>query len=68
MDLVLGRFADARIGALSEAELDDYEQLLEIPDQPFFAWICGQESVPAEHDTPMFRALRAFHDSGEAMK
>jgi antitoxin CptB len=68
MDLVLGRFADAEIGQWSEAELDDYERLLEIPDQPLFAWVSGAEAVPADHDTPMFRALRAFHDSGEALK
>ena len=68
MDLVLGRFADARIASLSEAELDDYERLLEIPDQPFFAWVSGAEAVPAEYDTPMFRQLRVFHDSGEGVR
>ena len=65
MDLVLGRFADAQIAGWSEAELDDYERLLEIPDQPFFAWVSGAEPVPAEYDTPMFRRLRAFNNSGE---
>jgi antitoxin CptB len=64
MDLVLGRFADAQIAQLSEAELDDYERLLEIPDQPFFAWVSGAEAVPTEHDTAMFRRLREFHASG----
>ena len=44
MDLVLGRFADAQIADWSEAELDDYERLLEIPDQPFFAWVSGAEA------------------------
>jgi antitoxin CptB len=68
MDLVLGRFADAQIAQWSEPELDDYEQLLEIPDQLFFAWVSGAEPVPGEHDTPMFRRLRAFHDSGEAIR
>ena len=33
MDLVLGRFADAHIGTLSEAELDEYERWLDVPDQ-----------------------------------
>ncbi len=68
MDLVLGRFADAQIAQWSEAELDDYERLLEIPDQPFFAWVSGAEAVPAEHDTPMFRRLCEFNNSGEALK
>jgi antitoxin CptB len=68
MDLILGRFADAQIAQWSEAELDDYERLLEIPDQPFFAWVSGAEAVPAEYDTPMFRRLRAFHDRGEGAR
>jgi antitoxin CptB len=68
MDLVLGRFADAQIAQWSEPELDDYEQLLEIPDQLFFAWVSGAEPVPGEYDTLMFRRLRAFHDSGEAIR
>jgi antitoxin CptB len=68
MDLVLGRFADAEIARWSEVQLDDYERLLEIPDQPLFAWVSGAEAVPPDHDTPMFRALRAFHESGEGLK
>jgi antitoxin CptB len=68
MDLVLGRFADAQIAQWNEAELDDYERLLEIPDQPFFAWVSGAEAVPPEHDTLMFRRLRAFNNNGEALK
>jgi antitoxin CptB len=68
MDLVLGRFADAQIVQWNAAELDDYERLLEIPDQPFFAWVSGAETVPADYDTPMFRALCAFHRSGEGLK
>jgi antitoxin CptB len=68
MDLVLGRFADAQLSALSEAELDDYERLLEIPDQQFFAWVSGAETASAEYDTAMFRRLRDFHRDGSALK
>ena len=68
MDLVLGRFADAEIAQWNEAELDDYERLLEIPDQPFFAWVSGAEAVPTEYDTPMFRRLCGFHDRGEGAR
>ncbi len=48
MDLVLGRFADAQIAVLSDADLDEYERLLEIPDQQMFAWVSGAETTPAE--------------------
>jgi antitoxin CptB len=66
MDLVLGRFADARLASLSDAELDEYETWLEIPDQQIFAWVNGAEPAPAELDTALFRKLLAFHrESGE---
>jgi len=60
MDLVLGRFADTQIANLNDAELDEYERLLEIPDQQMFAWVSGTETTPADIDTAMFRRLRDF--------
>jgi antitoxin CptB len=64
MDLVLGRFADAQIGTLTDAELDEYERLLEIPDQQMFAWVCGTETVPADIDTALLRRVLASHRNG----
>jgi antitoxin CptB len=64
MDLVLGRFADAHIAKLSEAELDEYETWLEFPDQQIFSWVNGAQAVPAEVDTALFRRLREFHHGG----
>ena len=61
MDLVLGRFADAQIAALSDAELDEFERWLEVPDQQIFAWVNGSQPTPAEFDTALFRRLRDFH-------
>lgn len=65
MDLVLGPFADARLAAMSEAELDEYERWLDVPDQQIFAWVNGTETVPADADTALFRALIAFHHRGK---
>ena len=64
MDLVLGRFADAHIATLSEAELDEYETWLEFPDQQIFSWVNGAQKAPAEVDTALFRHLREFHHGG----
>jgi len=66
MDLVLGRFANAQIAALSDADLDEFERLLEIPDQQMFAWVCGTETAPPEIDTALFRRVREFHLGGSA--
>ena len=32
MDLVMGQFADAALPGMSEAELDEFERLLDVPD------------------------------------
>ena len=61
MDLVMGGFADAEIGRLSEAELDEYERLVELPDGELLAWITGEQEVPADQDGAVLRRLRAFH-------
>ncbi|BBE71249.1 succinate dehydrogenase assembly factor 2 [Oharaeibacter diazotrophicus] len=50
LDLLLGRFADAEIAALSEAELGEFEALMEVPDRELFGWILGREPIPAERD------------------
>ena len=61
MDLILGRFADAHIGELSDAELDDYERLIENPDPDLLNWLTGASATPTDYDTAMFRRLRDFH-------
>jgi antitoxin CptB len=61
MDLIMGRFVDAVIGELSEAEVDALEALSEFPDPDLYAWLSGGRPVPAEHDVVLFRRLRKFH-------
>jgi antitoxin CptB len=60
MDLIMGRFADANIGTLTEAELDAYERLADVPEPVIYAWIAGEEPVAPEHDTALFHRLRDF--------
>jgi antitoxin CptB len=64
MDLIMGRFADAMIGTLSEAELDVFERLSDAPDPDLYAWVSGWSEVPAEYDHELMRRLRGFHRSG----
>ena len=68
MDLVYGRFADAHIATLNDAELDDYERLLELRDQQVFDWVSGAQPLEADYDTPVFRRLLAFHNGGANIK
>jgi antitoxin CptB len=60
-DLIMGRFADVHIEALSDGDLDQYEHLLGAIETDLLAWMTGVAEVPAEHDTAMFRRVRDFH-------
>jgi antitoxin CptB len=60
MDLIMGRFADTHIGTFSEAELEAYEGLTDVPEPDLYAWITGERPVAPEHDTALFRRLRDF--------
>jgi antitoxin CptB len=61
MDILMGRFADAELVSLSEAELDDYEILIDAQDQDIFGWLTGEMDIPPAYDTPVFRKILAFH-------
>lgn len=61
MDLVMGRFADAEIAAMSDADLAEFERLIEVPDRDLFQWVTGKAETPANYDTPLFRRLKRFH-------
>lgn len=60
-DLIMGRFADAEIGTLSESELDEFERLIEVLDRDLLSWITGEAEVPENYDSAVFRRLKAFH-------
>jgi len=61
MDLIMGRFTDEAIGAMTDAELDDFERLIEVPDRDLFGWITGEAETPSNYDTAIFRRVKAFH-------
>jgi len=60
VDLVFGTFAAAELARLSESELDQFEALLNAPDQDVYAWLRGHEPVPADFDTPLFARMKAL--------
>jgi antitoxin CptB len=59
MDLVMGHFADANLADMSEAELDEFERLMDAPDPDVLSWITGEAPTPPEFDTPLFARLSA---------
>jgi antitoxin CptB len=63
VDLILGRFADGNIEHMTETDLSEFEELMNVPDGQLLAWLTGEEDVPAAHDRPLFQRLRAFRAS-----
>lgn len=59
MDVALGAFADAHLTALTEAELDEVEAWLDLPDPEILSWLTGEAAPPARFDTPLFAKLKA---------
>jgi len=60
MDLMLGPYADARLGEMAVAELDRFETLLEEADTDLLKWLMGQEPTPADADADLLRDLLRF--------
>jgi antitoxin CptB len=61
MDLIVGRFADVHIDKFDDRGLDDFEHLIEAGNVELYAWVTGTETAPAEYDTAVLAALKAFH-------
>ena len=66
LDLIMGRFLDETIGRLSDAELDVFERLCDVPDLDLYAWVVGSRPVPADYDTELFRRICAFNHAAAA--
>ncbi|MDP1874551.1 succinate dehydrogenase assembly factor 2 [Phenylobacterium sp.] len=61
-DLILGGFVDRHAKALSEAQLDILEHLLDQPDHDIYAWIVERSPTPPEFDTEIMTMIRVFRD------
>ena len=64
-DILVGGFVRARLAALTDAELDSLEAIMEWPDATLADWLTGRQPIPAEADVPMLRAMRAAVEAGE---
>ena len=67
MDLIIGRFADAHLADLSDTELTELEQLIELPDPDLYAALTGADSIPPGARSSVFERMRSFRawDTGK---
>lgn len=66
LDLLLGRFADARLDAMDEAELTAFEHLLDAPEPLLMDWLVEGLPVAEAYDTALFVTLTSFTRSRTA--
>ncbi len=57
MDLLLGSFADRNLPDLDEAQLAQFEKLLECPDPDLYEWVSGQREVDADEKSEVMSLL-----------
>lgn len=60
IDLILGPFADKRLGQMSDEELDQFEALLNVPDHDLYDWICQRSSPPDRFRTKVYEQIFDF--------
>ncbi len=60
-DIILGNFADDYLASMSDADLDTFEVLLEVPDQDLYGWIIEREPAPAEFQSEILKSLNVFY-------
>ncbi len=59
-DLLLGRFADENLDAMTPEELAEFQDILDRSDPELVDWITGREPVPANLRTPVLDRVLAF--------
>ncbi len=62
-DLILGPFAEQKVADMSPEVLDEFEHLLDQPDQDLYGWIVGLKPIPPQYDTALMAELCAFRFS-----
>lgn len=65
MDMILGGFADARIGELSDADVADLERLIELPDPDLYAAFSGGRPLDADHANGIFVQIKQHLDASQ---
>jgi antitoxin CptB len=64
MDLILGRFADAEIADLGDAELGQLERLIELPDPDLYAALSGDAVLAPEYRSALFDRIKSLQGVG----
>lgn len=64
MDILMGKFADNYLDSMTNSELQDFERILNLPDQDLYEWITSRRTVPTEYQSSLFTKLQDFCKKG----
>jgi antitoxin CptB len=66
MDWLLGKYADARLAAMSERDLGEFEQLMVLPEPDLQHWLMTGTGYDSRNAfAALIGRIRAFHGLGE---
>ncbi len=63
LDLYMQQFTDAHLAGFDARQLDEFEAVLDIPDQHVFDWIMGREAPPQGLRSEVLDLLLSFRYS-----
>ena len=63
LDLYMQQFVDAHLGRLDAHQLDEFEAVLDIPDQHVFDWIMGRGEPPQKLRSEVLDLVLSFRYS-----
>jgi antitoxin CptB len=59
-DIIIGGFARKHLAELTPTQLDEFERLIDQPDQDLYAWIIGREPTPEPFAGEVMDLIRSF--------
>jgi antitoxin CptB len=64
MDFLLGRYAEARLAAMTPGDLAAFEELLALPDPELQGWLMHGRPFEGSGLADLLRDIQAFHGMG----
>jgi antitoxin CptB len=63
-DLLLGKFAQIHLSSLSSSQLEEFEEILQLPDSELFEWISGKSPLPPVYaNSILFSLLKDYYQT-----
>ena len=59
-DLIIGQFAKLHLSKMSDAELQIFNQILQLPDADIYDWYTNKRPVPKENESTLMTQILNF--------